>query len=112
MKFIFTLTAGRTGTAFLAELIKWNVSNAEVHHEITEYSSFGTDTPDISHLHAYNASGNTPAIQQFWQNKLKKITSGNKEVYVETSHVLMKAGLVENIAEMMKDHEIHFVILM
>jgi len=111
MKLIFTLTAGRTGTAYLAELIKWNVKDAEVHHEILTFSSFGVDTPDISHLHAFNNAGNTPLVQEFWKRKLNKILACGKPVYVETSPMLMKAGLVENMAELAHEHEVHFVVL-
>lgn len=111
MKLIFTLTAGCTGTAYLAELMKWNIRDAEVYHEIQSYSSFGQDTPDISHLHAFNVQGNTQAVQQFWRCKLDKILAYDKPVYVETSHVLMKAGLVENMAELAQGHEVHFIVL-
>jgi len=48
MKLIFTLTAGRTGTMYLAELLRANLPDTEVHHEILEYDSFGVDTPEIS----------------------------------------------------------------
>src|SRR5689334_3546706 len=111
MKLIFTLTPGRTGTAYLSELLKWNLSDAEVHHEIQTYTSFGECTPDISQLHAFNVFGNTPAVQQFWRRKFDKILASGKPVYAETSHLLMKAGLVENMAELAKDHDVHFVIL-
>jgi hypothetical protein len=111
MKLIFALTAGRTGSAYLAELLRQNVSDAETHHEILSYVSFGTDTPDISHLHAFNNVGNTPKIQQFWQRKFQKVLACGKSCYAETSHLLMKAGLVENAAAMLAGHEVHFVIL-
>jgi hypothetical protein len=111
MKLIFTLSAGRTGTAYLAELMRRNVADAEVHHEILTYSSFGVDSPDISQLHTFNNAGNTPYVQEFWRRKLDKIFACGKPCYVETSHILMKAGLVENIASMAGQHEVHFIIL-
>src|SRR5271165_1188039 len=92
MKLIFTLTAGRTGTAYLAELLRTNVPQAETHHEILTYTSFGVDTPDISHFHAFNNYGNTPEVQAFWQHKFEKILGCGKSCYAETSHMLMKAG--------------------
>src|SRR5262249_32033815 len=67
--------------------------------------------PDISHLHAFNARGNTPEVQDFWRRKLARIEASDRPVYAETSHVLMKAGLVENMAELAARHEVHFVIL-
>jgi hypothetical protein len=108
LKLIFALTAGRTGSAFLAELLKSNVPSADVHHEIL---SFGVGTPDISHLHAYNTFGNTPYVQTFWQHKMEKILAGGKACYVETAHVLMKVGLVENVISLAAGHDIHFIRL-
>jgi hypothetical protein len=111
MKLIFTLTCGRTGTAYLTDLLAANVPNARVFHEILSYGSFGFDAPDVSHLHAFNARGNVPHVQEFWRRKLKRIEACDRPIYAETSHVLMKAGLVENLAELAPAHEVHFVVL-
>lgn len=111
-KHIFTLSAGRTGTAFLADLLHANAPAAEVHHEILGFESFGRDTPDISHLHAYNCHGMNEHVRNFWHAKCARITASSAPVYVETSHILMKAGLVEACAEgLLGDAEIHFVAL-
>jgi SAM-dependent methyltransferase len=111
LKLIFALTAGRTGSAYLAELLRQNVSDAEVHHERLGYTSFGIDTPDISHFHAYNTFGVTSYVNAFWQRKINTILSCGKPCYAETSHVLMKAGLVENAVAMAGGHDIHFILL-
>lgn len=111
MKLIFTLTPGRTGSTYLAALLNQNLEHALVHHEILNYQAFGLDTPDISHLHQFNAIGNTPHVQQFWQRKFKRILEGDYATYAETSHILMKAGLVDNAIQLLKDHEVHFIIL-
>jgi hypothetical protein len=111
MKLIFSLTCGRTGTAFLASLLESNLQGARVCHEILSYGSFGLDTPDISHLQAFNVHGNTAEVKEFWRRKLQRIEAWDGPVYAETSHVLMKAGLVENLAELARAHEVHFVIL-
>jgi hypothetical protein len=40
MKLVFTLTAGRTGAAFLAELLARSFPFAEVHHERLGWVAF------------------------------------------------------------------------
>lgn len=111
MRCIFTLTAGRTGTAYLAELLRCNMADIAAHHEILSYKSFGVDTPDISHMHAFNAFGNTEEVRAFWQRKWQRIQATGARTYAETSHVLMKAGMVENLATLAQEHEVHFIHL-
>ena len=96
---------------YLAELLSQNLPDAEVHHEILDFGSFGVDTPEISHLHEFNCLGNTAKVQEFWQQKFGRILQCGKECYVETSHVLMKAGLVENAVTLAQEHEVRFIIL-
>jgi len=111
MKLIFTLSAGRTGTAFLAELLSGNLPDAEVYHERIGFEAFGVDAPDLSHLTLFNSRGNIRKVRRFWDQKLDRILKGSTEFYAETSHVLMKAGLVENAVRRCKGHELHFVRL-
>jgi hypothetical protein len=115
MKLVFSLSAGRTGTAFLAELIARNLDQsvaAEVYHERLGFDAFGVDTPDLSHMVQFNSRGNTEKIQQFWNRKLDSILAGDLDFYAETSHPLMKAGLVENAVRVCRDRaELHFVRL-
>ncbi len=111
MKLIFTLSAGRTGTAFLAELLARNLPEAEVHHERIGYDTFGVDTPDLSHLALFNSRGNIQKVQRFWKKKFGRILNSHVDVYAETSHVLMKAGLVENAVNLCRGHELHFIRL-
>jgi hypothetical protein len=111
MKLIFTLSAGRTGTAFLAELFVRNFPGAEVYHERMGYDAFGVDTPDLSHLTLFNSRGNILKVQRFWEQKLGRILRSPVDVYAETSHVLMKAGLVENAVRLCRGHELHFIRL-
>lgn len=111
-RLVFTLTAGRTGTKFLASLFAKNFPDAECHHERVSYESFGVDTPDLSHLLLYNSQGNVPKVQAFWKQKLDRIAQAPGSLYVETSHVNMKAGLVENVASWLpEDVEAHFIFL-
>ncbi|HKY93691.1 MAG TPA: hypothetical protein VJL84_00240, partial [Kiloniellales bacterium] len=109
--FVFTMTAGRTGTAYLAELLRQNVGSAEVHHEILGWDRFGVDTPDVSHMTLYNSVGNHPKVQAFWQDKLGRIAKTMAPVYVETSHLLLKAGLVENLGPLLAAGTVHLVAL-
>ena len=73
--FIFTITAGRTGTTYLASLLAANLKDAKTHHEIIGYEHFGIDTPDLSYLILFNSQGNTKKVRDFWQQKLKRIAN-------------------------------------
>lgn len=110
-KFIFCLSAGRTGTTYLATLLEANADDAVVHHEILNYDAFGVDTPELSHLLQFNSKGNTEWVKQFWRTKMSRVLAAGEPVYAETSHVLMKAGLVENSIHLQAHGELHFVIL-
>ena len=111
MKFIFTLTAGRTGTAYLCSLFKENLSDAEVHHELIDYTKFGVDTPDLSHFTLFNSIGNTEKVKDFWKQKFDRIKRKQCSCYVETSHLLMKAGLVENLYNITNHGHVHLIAL-
>jgi hypothetical protein len=111
MDLVFTMTAGRTGTRFLARLIGDNAPEAEVHHERIGFGDFGVHAPDVSLLHGFNCQGLTAQVRGFWDAKFAAILAGEKPMYVETSHVLMKAGLVEQVAALAPQHTVHLVIL-
>ena len=109
MNFIFTITTGRSGTAYLSELLK-NIPNSQSHHERLGPSAWGIMTPDVSQFMAYNMLGNNEYVRDFWKRKAKLI----KEIctdnwYIETSHVLSKAGLIENIDVF--DGEVYIICL-
>lgn len=105
MHCVFTLTTGRSGTAWLAEFLK-NLPSCESHHERLGPKAWGLVTPDISTLMAYNYLGNTEPVRQFWERKAEFLDANVKtNTYVETSHVLAKAGLIENI-DLFPDHTI------
>lgn len=112
MKLIFTMSAGRTGTGYLAELLRCNLpSGALVAHEQVDWRAFGTRSPDLSHQLQFNHEGFSPYVAAFWEQKLGQIYSFGRDVYAETSHVLMKAGLVEALRRYATDHEVHLVWL-
>ena len=114
-RFLFTLTAGRTGTASLAKLFETNCPAAECHHEIIGWDRFGLDSPDLSTMTLFNSQGNLPAVRDFWARKFARVAASPAALYVETSHVLMKAGLLENLALLLErlegPAELHFVEL-
>jgi hypothetical protein len=109
--FLFTMTTGRSGTQYLTELLRQNLPDAECHHEILGWDRFGVDMPDLSHMMLFNAQGNVAKVQEFWRQKLARIATTPKRFYVETSHMLMKAGLIENLAPLTDIGRVHLVIL-
>lgn len=109
--FIFAVSTGRSGTAYLAKLLDANLPAAEIHHERTGYQSFGVDTPDASHFTLFNPLGNVPKVQAFWKQKLGRIARTQKRFYGEASHFNAKAGLLENF-HLLADHgRTHIVFL-
>lgn len=109
MKLVFTLSAGRTGTGFLAELFRRNLPEATVLHEQLGWRAFGEQTPDVSHLVRFNNEGFSRYVAAFWDRKLAAILASGSDTYVETSHVLMKAGLVEALLRLPEEHDIHLI---
>ena len=93
-KYFFTITAGRSGTAWLANFMSANLQIESI-HEPLEINDFGLKMPDIKIMRTFNNIGNNFLIKNFWYNKLKLIE--NENIYVETNHTLSKCGLVENL---------------
>jgi hypothetical protein len=110
-QFVFTLTTGRSGTLYLAELLAQNLPDAECYHEIVGWDRFGVDTPDVSHMTLFNSQGNVEKVQAFWRSKLARIAATPRQFYVETSHLLMKAGLIENLAPLTAKGTVHLIAL-
>jgi hypothetical protein len=112
--FVFTMTPGRTGTGYLAALLESNAgpaSQVAVHHEFLGFDDFGRETPEMSHFTGFNCHGNTAAVRGFWEQKLGRIAATAGSHYVETSHLLMKAGLAENIDLLTDAGTVHFIVL-
>ncbi len=108
-KFIFTITAGRTGTAWLTEFIKVNSSILSV-HEYLDFNDFGTKMPDIRTMRTFNEVGMTKYVIGFWNEKFKSIKYS--EDYCESNHTLAKCGLIEyliNFTSLRK--EINLIVL-
>ena len=89
----FTITAGRTGSAWLASLLSQNLNINEV-HEYLGINDFGDKMPDIRTMRNFNNFGNNDFVQNFWKRKFEYIPN---ELYAETNHTLCKCGLIENI---------------
>ena len=109
--FIFTITPGHTGTMYMADLLNRNIPDSEIYHELLGYDRFGVDTPDVSHLTLFNSRGNVPKVQQFWRNKFHRVLSRPCRVYGEMSHILVKAGLFENIDALTQEGPIHVLLV-
>ena len=110
-QFIFTMSTGRSGTAFLTELLAANLPDCEAHHEFFGWTDFGLRTPDVSHMMQFNSLGNVEKVQNFWRDKLAIVLNSRARFYVETAHMLMKAGLVENIAPLTSAGHVHLIDL-
>jgi len=108
---VFTLTAGRTGTNWLAAMLGANLPDCESHHEILGYDRFGIDSPDLSHLTLFNSRGLCDEVRGFWERKAARVARSRAAWYVETSHVLMKAGLVEHLDRFTELGRVHLLAL-
>jgi len=81
----------------LAQLLGDNLPNSQIFHEILGYDRFGVDTPDVSHMTLFNSQGNVKQVRDFWRQKAARIVNSSPGWYGETSHLLAKCGLLENI---------------
>ena len=103
----FTLTAGRSGSAWLASFLASNL-NIDAIHEPLGIDDFGTKMPDIKIMRTFNNFGNTELVRDFWKYKLTQLPVGT---YAETNHTLCKCGLVENIIENNHENDTILIIL-
>lgn len=108
MKYVFTITAGRTGTAWLTQLFDLNFECTAV-HEYLNFGDIGIRSPDIGIMQAFNHWGNNDRVRNFWQKKLSLLPKTG--LYVETNHALTKGGLIENIDFLPADAEVFFVAM-
>ncbi|CUI00729.1 hypothetical protein [Leisingera aquaemixtae] len=92
--FIFTLSAGRTGTAWLAQFLGDNLQIRSV-HEPLGVEDFGTAMPEFSHMRRFNTLGMDGVTRDFWRNKLASLQAP----YAESNHILGKCGLIEALAD-------------
>lgn len=91
----FCLTAGRTGSQWLADFLTANLG-FEAMHEPLEIADFGTRMPDVRLMRSFNTYGMNEEVQSFWQSKLDALPTDRP--YAETNHTLGKCGLIEALA--------------
>jgi len=89
----FTITAGRTGSAWLASFLGANLGIKAIHEPLA-IDDFGVRMPDIRTMRTFNTHGNNEFVREFWVRKFASIPA---EGYAETNHTLCKCGLVENV---------------
>lgn len=111
-QYIYSITTGRSGSAFLTQLLAENTYDSVVYHERAGWQLFGEVTPDLSHTMLYNSAGNVARVQAFWDKKFRLDAQFNQSTYIETSHLLSKAGLCENLPKLAKRaSKIHLIVL-
>lgn len=92
--FVFTISAGRTGTSWLSKLLAQNLGTSAL-HEPLGIDDFGTQMPSIRAMRGFNDYGMERTVRAFWDHKFSEL----KAPYIETNHTLAKCGLVEALAE-------------
>ena len=65
----FTITAGRTGSAWLASFLSANLKAHAI--EPLEIDDFGVKMPDIRTMRSFNNFGNNDFVRQFWKKNSK-----------------------------------------
>lgn len=106
--FIYTITAGRTGTAWLAALIRDNLPFKAVHEQLG-IDDFGSRMPDIRTMRRFNERGLTAEVEAFWREKFDGLRGEPR--YAETNHTLAKCGLVDYAAKADADADAAFTFV-
>ena len=104
---IFTLSAGRTGTAWVSEFLAVSL-NCEALHEPLGFQDFGNRMPDIKIMRSFNETGNNAIVKDFWKWKFSMLTSN---IHIETNYTLWKCGLIENISRSQLAEKSRIIIL-
>lgn len=107
MKKYFTITAGRTGSAWLTSFLTKNIGTDAV-HEPLGIDDFGVNMPDIRTMRSFNTYGNNDFVKEFWKRKFSNLPYA---VYAETNHTLCKCGLVENLLLNKLEDETTLIVL-
>lgn len=111
MQFVFTVTAGRTGTRSLADSLASRLPGARVHHELSGPELGLRHVPSLELRLAFNNMGNTATVQEFWKHKFAAVLAEPCHTWVETSHLLCKGGLVENLRHLPAGNPVTLVAL-
>ena len=106
-KTIFTLSAGRKGTAWVSEFLAVNL-NCEALHKPLGVEDFGNRMPDIKIMRTFSENGNNAIVTDFWKRKFSMLTSN---IHIETNHTLGKCELIENISRSQLAEKSRIIIL-
>ena len=107
-RFIFSVTAGRTGTAWVANFLRDNLGIRSI-HEPLGIDDFGNQMPDIRTMRTFNERGLTDFVREFWDRKFAGIA--HFPVYAESNHTLAKCGLLEYAGEFRKNDDFIFLCI-
>jgi len=102
-KYIFCINTGRSGSAYLAELLKHGANAVSVHE--------GYPRMNGEPMQAFN-DGNKEPMQDLMQKKLDQMlaTRGEKDTYCETNHYFIK-GWGWLLPELVPQDEIGVIVL-
>lgn len=87
---VFSMSPGRSGTGYLSALLSGNLGYSDIAHEDTVVSS-GQWIVKFNHTFDHDT------LDRAWESKLSGFLDNPAPVAGETSHLLMKAGLIENL---------------
>ncbi|MDE4143532.1 MAG: hypothetical protein P1U91_16215 [Pseudophaeobacter sp. bin_em_oilr2.035] len=93
---IFSLAAGRSGSAWLAKFLEANLGFPTV-HEPFGIDDFGNTMPDIRTMRSFNMRGMDDVVRGFWGRKMASLPKDKP--YAETNHTLGKCGLIETLID-------------
>lgn len=111
-QFIFVIAPARSGTGFLAELLRQNLQGAA--HVIRARQGWrdpGVHGPDGAHHMRFGAVGNDTTVRAFWQQKIQRLIRSKASVVAETDPGFARAGLIENIAPLTQAGRVDLVVL-
>ena len=66
-KYFFTITAGRTGSAWLTEFLGKNLAIMSAHEPLA-INNFAVRMPDIKLMRTFNVLGNTADVRAFYKH--------------------------------------------
>lgn len=104
-KLVFTFCSGRCGTQSISGYFSQVQEEKDtIGHEFLQPDLTGEMTPGTDTLANYNCRGfRNRGVQDFWERKFTNVANlgafQEHSLYVETSHLLGKAGLVEALLQ-------------
>lgn len=111
-QFIFVIAPARSGTGFLAELLRQNLQGAA--HVIRARQGWrdpGVHGPDGAHHMRFGAVGNDPTVRAFWKQKIQRLIRSRASIVAETDPGFARAGLIENITPLTQAGRVDLVLL-